>query len=51
VQVLRDRLPAGAPDREIMTEVLGRLGGLNALVQDLLDFAGPAHRASRRSRS
>ncbi len=41
VQVLRDRLPAGAPDREIMTEVLGRLGGLNALVQDLLDFARP----------
>jgi PAS domain S-box-containing protein len=41
VQVLRDRLPAGAPDRGIMTEVLGRLGGLNALVQDLLDFARP----------
>jgi len=41
IQVLRDRLPAEAPDREILTEVLGRLKGLNALVQDLLDFARP----------
>ena len=41
IQVLRDRLPAEAPDREILTEVLGRLKGLSALVQDLLDFARP----------
>jgi PAS domain S-box-containing protein len=41
IQVLRDRLPARAADREILTEVLGRLKGLNALVQDLLDFARP----------
>ena len=41
IQVLRDRLPARAPDREILTEILGRLKGLNALVQDLLDFARP----------
>ena len=41
IQVLRDRLHPGAPDREILTEILGRLGGLNALVQDLLDFARP----------
>ncbi len=41
IQVLRDRLPAQAPDREILTEILGRLKGLNALVQDLLDFARP----------
>ncbi|HQR67825.1 MAG TPA: PAS domain S-box protein [Thermoanaerobaculia bacterium] len=41
IQVLRDRLPAEAGDREILTEVLGRLKGLNALVQDLLDFARP----------
>ena len=48
IQVLRDRLPARAPDREILTEILGRLKGLNALVQDLLDFARP--RAPRFSR-
>ncbi len=41
IQVLRDRLPAAAPDREILTEVLERLKGLNALVQDLLEFARP----------
>ncbi len=41
IQVLRDRLPAGASDREILTEVLERLKGLNALVQDLLEFARP----------
>ncbi len=41
IQVLRDRLPAAAADREILTEILGRLKGLNALVQDLLDFARP----------
>lgn len=41
IQVLRDRLPAGASDREILSEVLERLKGLNALVQDLLEFARP----------
>ena len=41
IQVLRDRLPAGAADREILTEILERLKGLNALVRDLLDFARP----------
>lgn len=41
IQVLRDRLPAEAADREILTEILGRLKGLNALVRDLLDFARP----------
>ena len=41
IQVLRDRLPAQAADREILTEVLGRLKGLNEMVQDLLDFARP----------
>jgi PAS domain S-box-containing protein len=41
IQVLRDRLPVGAPDREILTEILERLKGLNALVQDLLEFARP----------
>lgn len=41
IQVLRDRLAAGAADREILSEILGRLKGLNALVQDLLDFARP----------
>ncbi len=41
IQVLRDRHPAGASDREILTEILERLKGLNALVQDLLEFARP----------
>ncbi len=41
IQILRDRLPAGAADREILAEILERLKGLNALVRDLLDFARP----------
>jgi PAS domain S-box-containing protein len=41
IQVLRDRLPHGAADREILAEILERLKGLNALVRDLLEFARP----------
>ncbi|MGE5345990.1 MAG: PAS domain S-box protein [Acidithiobacillales bacterium] len=41
IQILRDRLPPGAADREILGEILERLKGLNALVRDLLDFARP----------
>jgi len=41
IQVLRDRLPQAAADREILSEILERLKGLNALVQDLLEFARP----------
>ncbi len=41
IQVLRDRLSASASDREILSEILERLKGLNALVQDLLEFARP----------
>ena len=41
LQVLRDRLPAEGPDREIVGEMLARLDGLNMLVRDLLVFARP----------
>jgi PAS domain S-box-containing protein len=41
LQVIRDRLPAEHPDRQIIGEILARLGGLNALVRDLLVFARP----------
>jgi two-component system, sporulation sensor kinase A len=41
LQVIRDRLPASHPDRQIFEEILVRLGGLNALVRDLLVFARP----------
>ena len=41
IQVLRDRLAPEAADREILGEILERLKGLNALVQDLLEFARP----------
>lgn len=41
LQVIRDRLPQEHPDRQIFGEILARLGGLNALVRDLLVFARP----------
>ena len=41
LQVIRDRLPAENSDRQIIGEILARLGGLNALVRDLLVFARP----------
>jgi PAS domain S-box-containing protein len=41
LQVIRDRLPAEHADRQIIGEILARLGGLNALVRDLLVFARP----------
>ena len=41
LQIIRERLPAASPDRPIVTEILARLDGLNALVQDLLVFARP----------
>ncbi len=41
IQVLRERLPPESPDRPVLAEVLARLGGLHALVQDLLSFARP----------
>ncbi len=41
LQVIRDRLPPDHPDRQIFGEILARLGGLNALVRDLLVFARP----------
>jgi two-component system sensor kinase FixL len=41
LQVLGQRLPAGSADRAIVTEILGRLDALNALLKDLLLFARP----------
>lgn len=41
LEVIRDRLPAAHVDRQVIGEILVRLGGLNALVRDLLVFARP----------
>ncbi len=41
LQVIRDRLPPEHSDRQVIGEILARLGGLNALARDLLVFARP----------
>jgi PAS domain S-box-containing protein len=41
IQVIRDRMPAGSPDREVIKAVLDRIAALNGTVQDLLIFARP----------
>ena len=41
LQIIRERMPAGNSDRPIITEILARLDGLNALVRDLLVFSHP----------
>ena len=41
LQIIRERMPAESPDRQIITEILARLGGLNGLVRDLLVFSHP----------
>jgi|KBSSwiStaDraftv2_1062776.scaffolds.fasta_scaffold22240_5 PAS domain S-box-containing protein len=41
IQVIRDRMPAGSPDREIIKAILERIEALNGTVQDLLVFARP----------
>jgi two-component system sensor kinase FixL len=41
IQVLGGRLPAGAQDAGIISEIIARIDGLNDLVQDLLVFARP----------
>ncbi len=41
LQIIRDRMPEGSPDRPIVGEILARLDGLNGLVRDLLVFSRP----------
>jgi PAS domain S-box-containing protein len=41
IQVIRDRMPAGSPDRDVVKAILERIGALNDTVQDLLLFARP----------
>lgn len=41
LHVIRDRMPADAPDRAIIGEILARLDALDLLVEDLLLFARP----------
>lgn len=41
LQIIRERLPAENSDRQIITEILARLDGLNTLVRDLLVFSHP----------
>jgi PAS domain S-box-containing protein len=41
MQVLRGRQPEGAPERQVMTEVLARVDALNRTLEDLLQFARP----------
>ena len=41
LQIIRERLPEGSGDRDVIGEILARLDGLNALARDLLVFARP----------
>ncbi len=41
IDVMRGRLPAGSSDAPILSEIVARIDGLNALVKDLLLFARP----------
>jgi PAS domain S-box-containing protein len=42
LQVISRRLPESSQERGVLTEVVGRIDGLNEIVQDLLLFARPA---------
>jgi two-component system sensor kinase FixL len=41
IQVIAGRLPAGSREAVVMTEIIGRIDGLNELMKDLLLFARP----------
>ena len=41
LQVIASRMPADQRDRAVMGDIIARLDGLNAIVQDLLVFARP----------
>ena len=41
IQVIAGRLPAGSRDAAVMSEIVGRIDGLNELMKDLLLFARP----------
>jgi PAS domain S-box-containing protein len=41
LQVLQRRMPADAPERIVIGDILDRLGALNATMEDLLEYARP----------